>query len=110
MIRAVHEGKVPDSFRFTADEGYVWVGVRRLGEGVASLDVSEQDAALSAKDEASGLSERTTSLMKAARGRFGVRTMLAMMRYVKSRFPDVREWSFNRITGANPHVPRSVRA
>ena len=110
MILAIHHGAAPNSFRFTADEGFVWAVVKPIGGGRAQIDVSEQDAALSAADQRTMLSGRTEELMRAARGRFGTRTMLAMMRFVKSRFPDVREWSFRRVTGANPFVDRIVRA
>lgn len=109
MIRAVYHGKAPDSYRYDADEGNVWVSVKPFGDLVASVFVVEEGAALSAGPEDGNLSVSTKAKMAAARGRFGTRTMLAMMRDVRRRYPGIREWIFRRVTGANPDTTRMVR-
>ena len=105
----IAKGSVPGSFRFATPKGAVWAVVTRHGDGRASIDVSEEACALSAKDERDGLSDRTRSLMVLARNSFGTATVLRMMREVVAQYPDVREWVVDRITGANREKARVVR-
>lgn len=88
------------ALRFAFPRGVVWATVFPNGDR-AELRVHEHEAVMDAS--ARNLSDEdfaSSPLALRARNRFGVAAMKAMLREVRAEFPAVREWHWERKTGA----------
>lgn len=96
------------AMRFEAPNGVVWALARNIDDdGVADLEVFEQDGALAAA--ASKMTDeqfRASPYANFARNRFGLTAMRYLIRTVRSEMP-VRLWRYERKTGAYPGRKRT---
>lgn len=83
--------------RFTTDRGVVLAVVSLLGDGDAELKVSEEQTAIAAYTRPQ---EGDSPEELRARNHFGAGRMLRMMRITKAAFPEVKNWVWGRVTGA----------
>jgi hypothetical protein len=85
---------------FATERGAVWAVIDPIGDTAANVAVYEEKAALAAWRDPSVI-ERTgdSPEMAAARNRFGTGIIKSILRGVRETMPQVKEWTYKRVTG-----------